>query len=136
MKLKEYFVANEKELIVEALKFVHVPNYTALLLDNKCKGKIWHESLNVVPAYINKNEPKGCCKCEVQTNQWEFPNKARLLIDFLEGTVGHFRYGGIVIQFLGIGKECSYTKNQIEYLKSRLRTPNKDIPIRFVRVKE
>lgn len=116
-------------LLMAALKYVDVPDYSALLLrrtyaDLSKQGALMDrakEWLSSTGASWNE-----------QRKMWTFPSGARLAFGYLETENDKFQYQGAEYQFCGFDELSQFTETQYTYLFSRLRRlKNSDIPIRM-----
>lgn len=116
-------------LLMAALEYVHVPNYSALLLrrtyaDLSKQGALMDrakEWLSSTGATWNE-----------QRKMWTFPSGARLAFGYLETENDKFQYQGAEYQFIGFDELSQFTKTQYSYLFSRLRRlKDSNVPIRM-----
>lgn len=116
-------------LLMAALEFVDVPNYSALLLrrtyaDLSKQGALMDrakEWLTGTGAQWNE-----------QRKMWTFPSGARLAFGYLETENDKFQYQGAEYQFIGFDELSQFTKTQYAYLFSRLRRlKDSSVPIRM-----
>lgn len=116
-------------LLMAALEFAHIPNYSALLLrrtyaDLSKQGALMDrakEWLTGSGAHWNE-----------QRKMWTFPSGARLAFGYLETENDKFQYQGAEYQFIGFDELSQFTKTQYAYLFSRLRRlKDSNVPIRM-----
>lgn len=112
-------------LLMAALQFVIVPNYSALLLrrtfaDLQQPGALIplsHEILAGTDA-----------KWDGQRYRWLFPNGATLQFGYMDTEIDKYRYQGAVFQFVGYDEATQFTESMYLYPFSRLRRV-KDMPV-------
>lgn len=116
-------------LLMSALKYVDVPNYSALLLRRTYadlskqgalmdRAKEWLSSTNA-----SWNEQK---------KTWTFPSGARIAFGYLETENDKFQYQGAEYQFIGFDELTQFSESQYTYLFSRLRRlKDAQVPIRM-----
>jgi hypothetical protein len=117
--------AKSVALMMAALKYVHVPHYSALLLrrsypDLKQEGGLMslaHEWLNDTSARWNEVD-----------KTWTFPSGAKLRFGYLETENDKFRYQGGEYHFVGFDELTQFTESQYKYLFSRVRK-RQSIPV-------
>jgi hypothetical protein len=116
-------------LLMDALKYVHIPDYSALILrrtyaDLSKQGAIMDrakEWLFSTPAKWNE-----------QKKTWTFPSGARLAFGYLDTENDKYQYQGAEYQFIGFDELTQFTETQYRYLFSRLRRlKNSEVPIRM-----
>jgi hypothetical protein len=116
-------------LLMDALKYVDVPGYSALLLrrtyaDLSKQGALMDrakEWLTGTGAIWNE-----------QRKVWTFPSGARLAFGYLETENDKYQYQGAEYQYIGFDELSQFTKTQYTYLFSRLRRlKDSDVPIRM-----
>lgn len=116
-------------LLMDALKYVHVPGYSALLLRRT------YADLSKQGALMDRAKEwltgTGASWNE-QRKMWTFPSGARLAFGYLETENDKFQYQGAEYQYIGFDELSQFTKTQYTYLFSRLRRlKNSDVPIRM-----
>jgi hypothetical protein len=112
-------------LLAAALKYVHVPHYSALLLrknypDLKQEGGVMSlskEWLAGTDAKWNEND-----------KSWTFPSGAVLRFGYLQTDNDKYRYLGGEYQFIGWDELTQHTEDVYRYLFSRVRK-RKNIPV-------
>jgi predicted phage terminase large subunit-like protein len=116
-------------LLMAALQYVDEPKYSALLLrrtyaDLAIPGALIPRSkewLMGTDAHWNDKEKK-----------WTFPNGATIKFGYLENTNDIYNYQSSEFQFIGFDELTHFTKEQYEYMFSRLRKTNDmKIPLRM-----
>lgn len=116
-------------MLMAALKYVHVPHYSALLLrrnypDLKQEGGLMalaHEWLHKTSAKWNEVD-----------KTWTFPSGATLRFGYLDTENAKFRYQGGEYQFIGFDELTQFSESQYKYLFSRLRKREGiDVPLRM-----
>lgn len=116
-------------LLMAALKYVDVPNYSALLLRRT------YADLSKQGALMDRAKEwltgTGATWNE-QRKMWTFPSGARLAFGYLETENDKFQYQGAEYQFCGFDELSQFTETQYKYLFSRLRRlQGGDVPIRM-----
>lgn len=117
--------AKSVALLMSALKYVHVPKYSALLLrrsypDLKQEGGLMslaHEWLNGSSAKWNEVD-----------KTWTFPSGATLRFGYLDTENAKYRYQGGEYHFVGFDELTQFTESQYNYLFSRIRK-RESIPV-------
>lgn len=117
--------AKSVALLMAALKYIHVPHYSALLLrrnypDLKQEGGLMalaHEWLQKTSAKWNEVD-----------KTWLFPSGAKLRFGYLETENDKFRYQGGEYHFVGFDELTQFTESQYKYLFSRVRK-RESIPV-------
>ena len=116
-------------LLMEALKYVAVPGYAAILFrrtysDLSLPGALMdraHEWLAGTEARWSDKE-----------KTWHFPSGASVTFGYLENHRDHFRYQGAEFQMIGFDELTQFFENQYRYLFSRLRRlKGSRVPIRM-----
>lgn len=116
-------------LLADALKFVHVPDYSALLLrrtfpELKQEGgliDVAHGWLQNTSAVWNE-----------QDKIWSFPSGATLKFGYLETENDKYRYQGGEYQYIGFDELTQFSESQYKYLFSRNRKKaTLDVPLRM-----
>jgi len=120
---------NSSALLMDALRHVNVPNYSALLLrrtyaDLSKQGALMDRAKEwLTGTGANWNE---------QRKMWTFPSGARLAFGYLETENDKFQYQGAEYQYIGFDELSQFTETQYTYLFSRLRRlHDSNIPIRM-----
>ncbi|TXH40587.1 MAG: hypothetical protein E6Q97_39285 [Desulfurellales bacterium] len=112
-------------LLADALKYVHVPHYSALLLrrtfpELKQEGgliAVAHEWLSSTDAKWNE-----------QDKTWSFPSGATLKFGYMDNENDKYRYQGGEYHYIGFDELTQFSESQYTYLFSRLRR-REDIPV-------
>jgi len=116
-------------LLADALKFVHLKDYSALLLrrnfpDLKQEGGL----IDVAHGWLSKTDAKW----NEQDKQWNFPSGASLRFGFLDVEVDKYRYQGGEYQYIGFDEVTQFTESAYRYLFSRLRKKaSLNVPLRM-----
>jgi hypothetical protein len=119
-------------LLMDALKYTHVPGYSALLLrrtyaDLSKQGAL----MDRAKEWLTPFKADGV-EWNEQRKMWTFPSGARLAFGYLETENDKFQYQGAEYQYIGFDELSQFTKTQYTYLFSRLRRlKNSDVPIRM-----
>lgn len=105
-------------LLMAALEYVHVPNYSALLLrrtfaDLSLPGAI----MDRARAWLAGSDARW----NDQTKTFTFPSGARLSFGYLDTDKDRFRYQGAEFQFIGFDELTQFPEGWYRYLASRLR---------------
>ncbi len=106
-------------LLLEALRHVHVPGYTAVIFrrkhtEVKMEGGLWDDSLEIYP------HAQGVPR-EYNT-EWRFPNKATIRFSHLEHEKNRLDWMGAQICMLGFDQIELFTTAQFWYMLSRNRS--------------
>lgn len=115
-------------LLMAALKYVHVPNYSALLLRRS------YTDLALPGALMDRAYQwlNGKAHWSSMEKQWTFPSGATLSFGYLATEVDKFKYQGAEFQYIGFDELSQFTESQYTYLFSRLRRlKNGHVPIRM-----
>lgn len=116
-------------LLADALKYVHIKDYSALLLrrnfpDLKQEGgliDVAHDWLHGTPA-----------KWSEQDKQWNFPSGASLRFGYLDTENDKYRYQGGEYQYIGFDEITQFHESQYQYLFSRCRKKEGlNVPLRI-----
>jgi hypothetical protein len=115
-------------LLMAALRYVHVPGYTALLLrrtfaDLAQPGAIMERARSwLAGTGADWNE---------QRKQFRFPSSAILQFGYMETANDRYRYQGTEYQFVGWDEVTQFPEQPYQYMFSRLRKlAGVDIPLR------
>jgi hypothetical protein len=116
-------------LLMAALEFINVPNYSALLLRRT------YADLSKQGALMDRAKEwltgSGASWNE-QRKMWTFPSGARLAFGYLETENDKFQYQGAEYQYIGFDELSQFTETQYTYLFSRLRRlKDSKVPIRM-----
>ena len=110
-------------LVVEALRYVHVPGYTAALFRR---------------TFAELEQPRGLIErsralypalggtYHEQKHQWRFPSGAIIKFDHLEHEKDKYNHQSAEYAFIGFDELTSFTETQYLYLYSRARTVSMD----------
>lgn len=115
-------------LLMAALKYIDVPNYSALLLrktyaDLSKPGALMERAMQWLT---------DKAKWSDKTKTWTFPSGATLSFGYLENENDKYQYQGAEFQMIGFDELSQFTESQYTYLFSRLRRlKNSDVPIRM-----
>jgi len=105
-------------LLMAALKYVHVPGYSALLLrrtfaDLALPGAI----MDRARTWLAGTDARW----NGQDKRFTFPSGASITFGYLESRDDHLRYQGTELQFVGFDELTQFEERQYRYLFSRLR---------------
>lgn len=121
---------NTISLLADALKYVAVPDYSALLLrtsypDLKQEGGL----IDVAHTWLQQTSAKW----NEQDHTWTFPSRATLRFGFLATENDKYRYQGGEYQYIGFDELTQFRESQYRYLFSRLRKKAgmRDVPLRM-----
>jgi hypothetical protein len=116
-------------LLMEALKYVDVPGYAAILLRRT------YSDLALPGALMDRADrwlSASAARWNDKTKTWLFPSGATLSFGYLENFRDHYRYQGAEFQFVGFDELTQFTEKQYRYLFSRLRRQQGSrLPIRM-----
>ena len=116
-------------LLMEALKYVHVTKYSALILRRT------YADLAKPGAIMDRSKEwlKGTnARWNEQKKEWTFPSGAKLTFGYLDTENDKYQYQGAEFQFIGFDELTQFTESQYRYLFSRLRRlSTSDIPIKM-----
>lgn len=109
-------------LLMAALQYVHVPDYSAILFRNSYsdlsrpgalmdRAKTWLQDHDRVQ-YSSKE------------NAWRFPSGARITFGYLDGPNDHLNYKGGEYQFIGYDELTEIREEHYTYMFSRIRGPS------------
>jgi PBSX family phage terminase large subunit len=116
-------------LLMEALKYVSMPGYAAILFRRT------YTDLSLPGALMDRAEEwlgGSNAKWSDKEKTWHFPSGATLSFGYLENYRDHYRYQGPEFQFVGFDELTQFTERQYRYLFSRLRRlAGVQIPIRM-----
>ncbi len=115
-------------LLMAALQYVSVPNYSAILFRKT------YADLTLPGALIDRSlEWLGAsdAKWNSQQHEWTFPSNATLAFGNLERTQDMYRYQSAEFQFIGFDELTQFPERPYRYLFSRLRRLKScNIPLR------
>lgn len=108
-------------LLMDALRYVDVPGYSALLL-----RRTYGELTQADGLITRAEEWLGGTDAtySVQDARWTFPSGATLAFGYLKTAIDHLRYQGGAYQFIGFDELTQFREQQYRYLLSRLRRPS------------
>lgn len=116
-------------LLMAALEYAHVPNYSALLLRRT------YADLSKQGALMDRAKEwlsKSGATWNEQKKTWTFPSGARIAFGYLETENDKYQYQGAEYQFIGFDELTQFSESQYTYLFSRLRRlKGSDVPIRM-----
>lgn len=108
-----------ESLLVEALRYVHVPTYTGILFRRT------FPELRQPRGLIERSRaiyPLLGGRYVEQTHQWRFPSGALITFDHLEHEDDRLRYQSAELAYIGFDELTSFLETQYKYLFSRART--------------
>lgn len=116
-------------LLMAALEYVDVPNYSALLLRRT------YADLSKPGALMDRANEwlKGTsAKWNDQKKQWSFPSGAKITFGYLDTENDKFNFQSAEYQFIAFDELSQFTRTQYLYLFSRLRRlAGSDVPLRM-----
>lgn len=117
-------------LLMGALKYVGVPNYSAILFRKTFQDLALPEGL------ISRSHEwlAGTdARWDGQQHQWRWPQtNAKLAFGYLDNPMDKYRYQGAAFQYIGIDELTQHRLDDYLFMFSRLRaTTNMDIPLRM-----
>lgn len=116
-------------LLIDALKYIDVPDYAALLLRRT------YQQLMKPGALIDRAHQwltGTSAKWSGERKQWKFPSGATLTFGYLESEMDKYQYQSAEFQFIGFDELTHFTETQYLYMFSRLRRlAGSDVPIRM-----
>ncbi len=136
----EFLAANERQvlyggsagggktysLMVDPMRYFHNPNFNGLILrrtTDELREIIWKTQELYPKAF------KGA-KWQEKKSQWVFPSGARMWLTYLERDEDVLRYQGQAFSYIAFDELTQHpTPFAWEYLSSRLRTTDPDLPI-------
>jgi hypothetical protein len=115
-------------LLADALKYVNVSSYSALLLRRNFPDLIQEGGLiSLSHEWLQNTDAKW----HSQNKEWTFPSGARLRFGYLDTENDKYRYQGGEYQYIGFDELTQFSQSQYTYLFSRLRKrENANIPLR------
>lgn len=116
-------------LLADALKYVHVPKYSALLLRTSYPDLAQEGGLiPLAHEWLSGSDAKWS---EVDKT-WTFPNGATLRFGYLATENDKYRYQGGEYQYIGFDELTQFKESQYRYLFSRLRKRETiNVPLRM-----
>lgn len=115
-------------LLMAALKYVHIPNYAALLLRRS------YTDLSLPGALMDRAHQwlHGKAHWSGMEKKWTFPSGATLTFGYLANENDKFQYQGSELQYIGFDELSQFTETQYTYLFSRLRRlKDGNVPLRM-----
>lgn len=115
-------------LLMAALKYVHIPNYAALLLRRS------YTDLSLPGALMDRSHQwlNGKAHWSGMDKKWTFPSGATLTFGYLANENDKFQYQSSEFQFIGFDELSQFTETQYTYLFSRLRRlKESNVPLRL-----
>lgn len=112
-------------MLAAALKYVHIPNYSALLLRKNFPDLTQEGGLMALAHEVLQNTS---AKWNENYKTYTFPSGATLRFGHLDNEMAKYRYQGGEYQFIGFDELTQFTETQYKYLMSRLRK-RADIPV-------
>jgi predicted phage terminase large subunit-like protein len=116
-------------LLMEALKYVQVAGYAAILFRRS------YADLSLPGALMDRAEQwlKGTvARWKTTDKTWRFPSGATLTFGYLESDSDKYRYQSSEFQFIGFDEVTQFEESQYTYLFSRLRRlQGVDVPLRM-----
>ena len=117
-------------LLMAALQYMSVPNYSALLLRRA------YTDLSLPGALMDRARqwlmPNKDVTWREATKTWMFPSGATLTFGYLERPGDEYRYQSTEFQYVGFDELTQFTETQYRYLFSRLRRlSDTNVPLRM-----
>lgn len=116
-------------LLMAALQFADVPNYSAILFRQT------YADLALPGALMDRAKDwlyGTDATWSATEKRWAFPSGATLNFGYLESEIDKHRYRSSEFQFIGFDELTNFTESQYRYLFSRLRrTRDLDVPLRM-----
>ena len=107
-------------LLMEALRYVHVPGYSAIIF--RRTSPQLHQSDGLIPR-SKEWLATSAAEWSVQHATWTFPSGATLKFAHLQYDNDKYDYQGGAFQFIGWDELTHFLESQYTYLWSRLRKP-------------
>lgn len=107
-------------LIMDALAYVHVPNYSALLLRKTFKDL-------ALPGALMDRAARwftGIAQWSSENRRWTFPGGGTITFGHLEAENDKLKYQSSEFQYIGFDELTQFTETQYKFLFSRLRRPD------------
>ena len=115
-------------LLAAALKYIHVPNHSALLIRRSYSHLTMAGGL--IP--MAREWLTGKATYNASTFTWGFPNGSKLAFGYLDGERDLDKYQGAEFQFVGFDEATQFPEHHYRYLFSRLRRSTLvDVPLRM-----
>lgn len=119
---------NSYALLADAIRYAMYPDYVGLILrrtNDELRELIQKSHLLYPKAYPG-------ARWRQKQSEWQFPSGARLWFAFLDNDEDVMRYQGQAFAYIGFDELTQYpTPYPWDYLRSRLRTTNPDIPLQM-----
>ncbi|MGV3724600.1 MAG: terminase large subunit domain-containing protein [Actinomycetota bacterium] len=116
-------------LLMDALQYVHVPGYAALLLRRT------YADLSLPGALMDRARDwwsPTAAKWRDNEKTWVFPSGASITFGYLETERNKYRYQGAEFQYVGFDELTQFSETQYRYLLSRLRRlKGSEVPLRM-----
>jgi hypothetical protein len=113
-------------LLADPLRYFSVPDFNGLILrrtNDELRELVWKSQELYPKAYPG-------AKWAEKKSQWTFPSGAKLWMTYLERDEDVLRYQGQAFSYIGVDELTQYaTPFSWQYLRSRLRTTNPDLPV-------
>ena len=113
-------------LLADPLRYFAVPDFNGLILrrtNDELRELVWKSQELYPKAYPG-------AKWAEKKSQWTFPSGAKLWMTYLERDEDVLRYQGQAFSYIGVDELTQYaTPFSWQYLRSRLRTTNPDLPV-------
>jgi hypothetical protein len=113
-------------LLADPLRYFSVPEFNGLILrrtNDELRELVWKSQELYPKAYPG-------AKWAEKKSQWTFPSGAKLWMTYLERDEDVLRYQGQAFSYIGVDELTQYaTPFSWQYLRSRLRTTNPDLPV-------
>lgn len=106
-------------LINEALRQVHIPHYTGLIV--RKTYPMLEDLIVKTKTYFKRSFPGA--KYNIGSHTWEFPSGARVLFRSLQHEKDKYNFQGKAFDYIGVDELTQFQNSEYEYLKSRNR-PN------------
>lgn len=121
--------AKSSALLMAALQYVDVPEYSALLLRRS------YSDLSLPGAIMDRAKEwliGTGARWQDRDKRWTFPSGATLTFGYLENSNDRYRYQGAEFTFIGFDELTQFQEADYRYLFSRLRRlATGDVPIRM-----
>ena len=115
-------------LLMAALQYVHVPNYSAIIFRKT------YQDLSLPEALIPRSHEwlsATDAKWDGINHQWKFPSGATLAFGYMDSENSHYRYQGAAFQFIGWDELTQFPESKYKFMYSRLRsTQSIPVPLR------
>ncbi|RLD17890.1 MAG: hypothetical protein DRI69_11370 [Bacteroidetes bacterium] len=116
-------------LLMAALQFVQIPEYSALLLRRTYADLVLPEALmDRAQEWLASTDARW----HADTKTWAFPSGATLTFGYLQTERDKYRYQGAAFQFCAFDELTQFSESMYQYLFSRLRRlEGSHVPIRM-----